>query len=110
MEQVAAHEEGGPREDGAHERGRGRAEEGERSPHAHEIEGEIHAQHEEIALGEVDHPHHPEDEAEAHAHEPVDAAEEDAGDEGFEKSLGEDSEAAHPLRPADASGAGTTAP
>ncbi len=64
MEQIAADEEGGAGKDGADKGCRRRPQEGEQPPDAHDIEVEIHAQHEEIPLGEVDHAHHPEDEPE----------------------------------------------
>src|SRR5712691_9288986 len=44
-------------------------------------EGEVHAQHEELAVREVDDAHHAEDEGEPHRDERVDPAQEDGGDE-----------------------------
>src|SRR3989442_9155878 len=44
-------------------------------------EGEVHAQHEELAVGEVDHAHHAEDEGEPHRDERVDPAQKDGGDD-----------------------------
>src|SRR5262249_62386380 len=51
------------------------AKEGERP------EREIHAQHEELAVREVDHAHDAEDEGEPYRDERVDAAQEDGGDD-----------------------------
>jgi hypothetical protein len=55
-----------------------RAEERQRSAPGDQIEAGEHAQHEELALGEVDDPHDAEDEPEANAHETVDATDRDA--------------------------------
>src|SRR5262249_22155942 len=41
----------------------------------------IHAEHEEFAMGEVDHPQHAEDQREPDAHQRVDAADENAGED-----------------------------
>jgi hypothetical protein len=46
-----------------------------------QIVGEVHPQHHEVALGEVDDPHDAEDQREADAHERVDAAHEQPRDE-----------------------------
>ncbi len=44
-----------------------------------EIVGGVHAEHHEIALGEIDDPHHAENQREANAHQSVDRAEQQAG-------------------------------
>ena len=68
-----------------------------------EIEGEIHAQHQKLALGEIDDPHHAEDDAQADAHQPVDRPDQDPGGERLEKNLEEGSERAHVPRAQEAS-------
>ena len=54
----------------------------ERSLHAErgeEIERRVHAEHHEIALGEVDHPHDAEDQPESDAHQAIDRADQKSG-------------------------------
>jgi hypothetical protein len=63
--------------------------EGEDPPLADQVEGGEHAQHQELALGEVDDPHDAEDEAEADAHQTVDAPDRDARRDGVEDVLDE---------------------
>src|SRR5262249_34941163 len=64
--------------DGPDERPPVRTQERQRLAARDEIEAREHAQHEELALGEVDDAHDAEDEPEADAHETVDAADRDA--------------------------------
>ena len=45
-----------------------------------DIEGGVHAEHHELALGEVDDPHDAEDERQADAHQAVDRADRQAGE------------------------------
>src|SRR6185369_10180873 len=67
-----------------------RAEEGQRSAPGDQIVTGEHAQHEELALGEVDDPHDAEDESEADAHETVDATDRDARGDRVQHVLDQD--------------------
>lgn len=87
MQQPAAGKECGPREERPHIGRRHRTQESESAEDGDEIEGEIHAQHEEIALGKIDDAHHAEDEAEPDAHQAVDAAEENPRRQRLQKRL-----------------------
>ena len=46
-------------------------------------EGEVHGEHQEFAVGEVDHVHDPEDQSEADAHQGINPAHEEPADEGL---------------------------
>src|SRR6266508_5563177 len=74
-----------------------RSEKRQRAEAGDEIEGEIHAKHQELALGEVDDPHHAEDDAEPDAHQAVDGADQNAGDERLKENLDESAQRVHVL-------------
>lgn len=65
------------RHDRAHDRAHGRA---EAEPGAH-IKRTVHAQHEELALGEVDDAHQTEDQPESDTHQSVDRADQEPGND-----------------------------
>ena len=70
----------------------------ERRLHAQEregVEGDVHAEHHEVALGEVDHPHDAEDHREADAHQAVDRADQGARGERLQEALEQDLGVAH---------------
>ncbi len=73
-----------PGQDGARDRTDIGAEKGQHAEAGHQVVGGVHAEHHEIALGEVHHPHDAEDDAEPDAHQAVDAADRDAGGERLE--------------------------
>ena len=50
----------------------------------------VHPEHEEFALGEVDDPHHAENQGEADAHQPVHAAQDETGVKGLQRVLDDD--------------------
>ena len=52
-----------------------------------QVERGVHAEHQEIALGEIDDPHRAEDDAEPDAHQRIGAADQDAGRERLQKSI-----------------------
>ncbi len=52
-----------------------------------QIQSEIHADHQELALGEVDDPHDAEDQTKADAHQRIDAADQQPGDERLQHIL-----------------------
>ncbi len=99
VQQVAADKEHRPRQQRAGERPDIGPEKGEQAPDDEDVEIEIHAQHQKLALGEIDHPHHPEDDAEAEAHQPVDRADQQAGGERLDEDLGRDAERRHAVSP-----------
>jgi len=76
--------------DRADERSPVGAEEGQRLAAGDQIEAGEHAQHEELALGEVHDPHDAEDESEADAHEAVDATDRDARGDRVQHVLDQD--------------------
>ncbi len=55
------------------------AEEREHAEARHQIIRRIHAEHHEVAMGEIHDAHHAEDDAEANAHQAVGAADQQAG-------------------------------
>ena len=55
------------------------AEEREHAEAGHQVVGRVHAEHHEVAVGEVHHPHDAEDDAEPDAHQPIGAADQQAG-------------------------------
>ena len=81
VQQRAAGEHDRPGAERADERADIGAEEGEHAAAGHQIEAGEHAQHQQLALGEVDDAHDAEDQPEADAHQAVDAADGDAGGE-----------------------------
>ena len=78
MQQRAAGENDRPSQQGADERPDVRAEECENAAAGDEIQAGEHAQHQQLALGEVDDSHDAENQPEADAHQSVDAADRDA--------------------------------
>ncbi len=50
-----------------------------------QIEGGVHAEHQKIALGEIDDAHRAEDDAEPDAHQRIGAADQDAGGQRLQK-------------------------
>ena len=90
MEERAAREHHRGGAEGADEGSPVRTEEGERFASGDQIEAGEHAQHEELALGEVDDAHDPEDEPEADAHQAVDGADRDARGDRVQHVLEED--------------------
>ena len=87
MQQIGADEQRRPGKQRADIGRDDRPQEGERAEAGDEVEGEIHAQHEEIPLGEIDDPHHPEDETEAYAHQAIDAADKGARRQRLQKGF-----------------------
>ena len=85
----------GVAEDGQHrtgkqdrdERSEGVAESGLHAERGEEIERRIHAEHHEVALGEVDDPHDAEDQAEPDAHQAIDRADQKSGGQGLQKAF-----------------------
>jgi len=69
----------------------------------HQVEGEIHAEHEEFALREVDHAHDAEDQAQPQAHQAVEAADQQARGRGLQHRFEDDREVAQvtPSQPRD---------
>ena len=65
----------------------GVAERGLHAERGEEIERRIHAEHHEIALGEIDHPHDAEDQPEPDAHQAVDRADQKAGGQRLQKTF-----------------------
>src|SRR5215467_5569444 len=78
-----AHHEGVDAEPDDEEEGRGHEEDEVRvdAPESEGPEREVHAQHQELAVGEVDHAHDAEDQRQPHRDEGVDAAQQHGGDE-----------------------------
>jgi len=60
-----------------------------------EVEGEVHAEHQELALSEIDDAHHAEDDSKADAHQAVNCPDQEASDERLEKNFDESSERCH---------------
>lgn len=54
-----------------------------------EIERRVHPEHHEVALGEIDDPHHAEYESEPDAHQAVDRADQKSGGQGLQKAFDE---------------------
>ena len=79
-EQRAGQQDGDERADGVAERGL-HAQRGE------EIERRIHAEHHEVALGEIDDAHDAEDQPEADAHQAVDRADQKPGGQRLQKTF-----------------------
>ena len=69
------------------ERSEGVAESGLHAERGEEIERRIHAEHHEIALGEVDDPHDAEDQPEPDAHQAIDRADQKPGGQGLQKTF-----------------------
>ena len=96
MQQPAAGEQAGPASKAPAIGAASGPEDRERAEPAHNIKTEIHAQHQEVALGKVDDAHDPEDQPEADAHQAVDGADQQPGDERLNKILDADGEAHRP--------------
>src|SRR5262245_17132443 len=60
-----------------------------------EVEGEVHAEHQEFALSEIDDTHHAEDDPKSDAHQAVNRPDQHASDERLEKNFDESSERCH---------------
>ena len=52
-----------------------------------QIEGRVHAEHQEIALGEIDDPHRAKDDAEPDAHQRIGATDQDSGRKRLEEII-----------------------
>ncbi len=89
VQQPADREHDRSGERGAHDRRDVGAEKRQHAEAGHQVVGDVHAEHHEIAVGEVHDPHDAEDEAEADAHQPVDAADQQARSQGL-KDVDED--------------------
>jgi folate-binding Fe-S cluster repair protein YgfZ len=100
VQQSPAGEEDRPRDHRRDEGRDDRAEQVECCKAADEIEAHIHAEHEELALGEIHDPHDAEDQPEPDAHRAIEAADDQAGRERIEDVLDQD------VLPLDADGAG----
>ena len=95
VQQVTAHEQDGPGADRGDE-GRGnRPQHSDSAEGSGQVQGDVHSQHQEVALREVDHPHYAEDQAEAKAHQAVDAPHQQPGRQRLQEALGEGREPAH---------------
>src|SRR5262245_32855594 len=68
-----------------------------------EVEGEVHAEHQELALSEIDDAHHAEDDPKSDAHQAVNRSDQHPSDERLEKNFDEGSERCHSLRAPSAS-------
>ena len=89
VQQGAAGEDDGSGEQGADEGADIGAEEGEDAAAGDEVEAGEHAEHQQLALGEIDDAHDAEDEPEADAHQAVDTADGDARGERVQHVLDE---------------------
>ncbi|MGY4458780.1 hypothetical protein ACVWYI_002740 [Bradyrhizobium sp. LB13.1] len=87
MDEIAEHGKHGPGEQDRDERPDGIAEQRLDPGGGEEIEGDIHAEHHEIAVGEVDDPHDAEDQAEPDTHQAVDGTDQKACGERLKESL-----------------------
>ena len=85
VQQPADGEHDRPGERGADDRAGIGAEEREHAEAGHQVVGGVHAEHHEVAVGEVHHPHDAEDDAEPDAHQPVGAADQQAGGERLQR-------------------------
>jgi len=73
----------------------GRSQEPQQVEGRDDVEGEIHAEHQEFALGEIDDAHDAEDDPEPDAHQAVDRSQQNACRERLEKNLHEIAERRH---------------
>ena len=78
MQQPADRVDDGARKQRPDDRADIGAEDGERSETGDQVERDVHAEHHEVAVGEVHDAHHAEDDAEADAHQAVGAADQQA--------------------------------
>ena len=92
MQQRAAREDDGTGQQGADEGADIGPEECQHAAAGDQIQAGEHAQHQQFALGEVDDPHDTEDQSEADAHQPIDAAYRDACGECVQHVLDENFE------------------
>ena len=110
MQGVAHGEQRRSRKQGTGIGSNGRAQEPEQVEAHDDIEGEIHAEHQELALGEIDDAHHAKDDSQPDTHQAVDRANQNAGRERLEKNLHEIAERRHvpwlPSAPAGLCGGG----
>jgi hypothetical protein len=63
------------------------AERGLHAERGEEIECRVHAEHHEIALGEIDDPHHPENQSEPDAHQAIDRTDQKSGGQCLQKTF-----------------------
>ena len=87
MHEVTEHSQHRAGQQDRDERSEGVAERGLHAERGQEIERRIHAEHHEIALGEIDHPHDAEDQPEPDAHQAVDRADQEAGGQRLQKTF-----------------------
>ena len=67
------------------ERPGGGAQHRQQPPAAEQVKGRLHPQHQELTLGEVHDPHDAEDHTKVDAHQPVEAADHQAGSNGVDQ-------------------------
>jgi len=81
MEQPSERENDRPGEEGGDDRSTARTQECRQPAGGGQVERRIHTQHQKVALGEIDHPHCAEDDAEPDTHQRIGASDQDAGGE-----------------------------
>ncbi len=104
VQQGAADEQHRPGGEGGDERPDIGSEERQHAPAAEQVQRDVHAEHQQLALREIHHLHDAEDQAKPDAHEPVDATDGDARGERVQHVLDQD------LRVTHAAASGVAAP
>jgi len=85
MKQPAQGENNRPGEEGGDDRPAARAQKCRQTAGGGQVEGRIHPDHQEVALGEIDHAHGAEDDAEPDTHQRVSASDQDASGKRLQK-------------------------